>query len=500
MKSIVHAPWPPCPAPFNLAAHVLAAGAATPDRLALAVVRPTGAERWSYARLIAAVRGCGTGLLAEGLQPGDRILLRLGNTPRFPVAYLGALAAGLVPVVTFAAATAAEVSRMAAAVAPRAVLAETGLALPDPCPPVIDAARLGEWEGLAPCAYEMGAPDRPGYVVFTSGSSGRPTPVLHAHRAIWARGMMHRHWEGLTPADRMLHAGAFNWTYTLGTGLLDPWTLGASALVAGEGVTPEQLALLARRFDATILAAVPGIYRRMLRAGLPPLPRLRHALSAGERLDPALRAAWQAATGTDLHEALGMSEVSTYLSGAPDRPAPMGTAGYPQPGRRVAILDDSLTPVPRGTPGQLAVGAEDPGLALTYPGQEDRFATRLHAGWFLTGDLAQMAEDGAITTLGRADDLMNAGGFRVAPAEVEGAMAALPGLTECAVCAVATPSGAEIIAALYAGEADPADLAAGAAQLLSPYKCPRHWQRIDHLPRSANGKIDRKALPGLVVL
>lgn len=500
MLSIAQSPWPPCPAPFNLAAHVLAAGAATPDRLALAVVRPTGAERWSYARLIAAVRGCGTGLLASGLQPGDRILLRLANTPRFPVAYLGAIAAGLVPVVTFGAATEVEVSRMAGAIAPKAVLAEAGLALPAPSPPVIDAALLSEWEAQPPCAYHMGAPDRPGYVVFTSGSSGQPTPVLHAHRAIWARGMMHRHWEGLTATDRMLHAGAFNWTYTLGTGLLDPWTLGATALVAGEGVTPEQLALLARRFDATILAAVPGIYRRMLRAGLPPLPRLRHGLSAGERLDPALRAAWTAATGTDLHEALGMSEVSTYLSGSPDRPAPAGSAGYPQPGRRVAILDDTLSPAPRGMPGQLAVGADDPGLALTYPGQEDRFAARLDGGWFLTGDLAQMAEDGAITTLGRADDLMNAGGYRVAPAEVESTLTTLPGVTECAVCTIATASGSEIIAALYAGHAESADLANGAAQLLSSYKCPRHWQRIDHLPRSANGKIDRKALPGLVVL
>ena len=85
---------------FNLAEHVLTAGAATPDKLALAVVSPSGADRWSYARLTAAVRGTAAGLLVRGLRPGDRVLLRIGNEPAFPVAYLGCIAAGLVPVPT----------------------------------------------------------------------------------------------------------------------------------------------------------------------------------------------------------------------------------------------------------------------------------------------------------------------------------------------------------------------------------------------------------------
>ena len=108
---------------------------------------------------------------------------------------------------------------------------------------------------------------------------------------------------------------------------MDPWTLGATALIPGEGVTPAQLPLLLKRFDATIFAAAPGVFRQMLRATLPPLPRLRHALSAGEKLPDATRAAWQEATGTEVHEALGMSEVSTFLSGCPTRPAPAGTTG-----------------------------------------------------------------------------------------------------------------------------------------------------------------------------
>ena len=80
----------------------------------------------------------------------------------------------------------------------------------------------------------MGDPDRLAYAVFTSGTSGRAQAVGHAHRAIWARGMMHQGWEGITAEDRVLHAGAFNWTYTLGTGLMDPWTVGATALIPGD--------------------------------------------------------------------------------------------------------------------------------------------------------------------------------------------------------------------------------------------------------------------------
>ncbi len=482
--------FPPCPAPFNLAAHVLAKGATLPDKPALQIVRPTGAERWSYQRLIAAVRGCGTGLLALGLQPGDRILMRLGNTPEFPVLFLGAIAAGLVPVPTSSQLTGPEVTAMAARISPALIVADDGIALPDPLPcPVMPAADLADMARLAPCAWDMGAPDRLAYIVFTSGSSGRPQAVAHAHRAVWARGMMHQGWEGLTEADRMLHAGAFNWTYTLGTGLMDPWTLGATALIPGAGVTPAQLPLLLKRFDATIFAAAPGVIRQMLRAPIPPLPRLRHGLSAGETLPAALRQAWVEATGTDLHEALGMSECSTFISGAPDRPAPDGTTGYPQPGRHIAILGDAGE-VPPGTPGILAIRADDPGLMLGYLPNP----VPLQGGWFLTGDLVQMQANGALTYLGRNDDMMNAGGYRVSPLEVEAALLQHPTLTDVAVTEAEIRPGTRIIACFYCAETPPDDLEAFAAARLARYKQPRAYVRLDHLPRNANGKIKRRAL------
>jgi len=278
----VHAssPFPAAPASFNMAAHVSAHADRLAERSAMQILAPTGAERWSYARLQAAVLGAGTGFLRAGLQPGDRLLLRLGNTPGFPVAYLGAIAAGIVPVPTSAQLTAEEITKMAAQIEPAAVVAGEDVALPDGVDKVISESDLHGFEKLPPCDYDMGDPERLAYIIFTSGTSGNPRAVMHAHRAIWARQMMHQGWYGLEPSDRLLHAGAFNWTYTLGTGLMDPWSVGATALIPAPGVEPKALPLLLRRFDATIFAAAPGVYRQILRhhPNLP-LPRLRHGLS-----------------------------------------------------------------------------------------------------------------------------------------------------------------------------------------------------------------------------
>ena len=493
--------WPPCPSPFNLADHALGQTAARlPDKIALQVIRPQGAERWSFRRLEAAVRGCGTGLLALGLGPGDRVLMRLGNGVEFPILFLGAIAAGLVPVPTSSALTVPEITRMAATIAPKLIVAAPGLALPDPLPcRVVSQSDIVAMQNLPPCAWAVGDPERLAYIVFTSGTSGRAQAVGHAHRALWARGMMHQGWEGLVEGDRLLHAGAFNWTFTLGTGLLDPWTVGATALIPGEGVIPAQLPLLMKRFDATIFAAAPGVYRQLLRAPIPPLPRLRHGLSAGEAMAASVRNDWQTATGTQVFEALGMSECSTFVSGSPNTPAPDGTTGYAQQGRRLAVLGEDAAPVPHGHPGTLCVHRDDPGLMLGYIGDDAATQARFAGDWFVTGDTVSMAPDGAITYLGRADDMMNAGGFRVSPLEVEAAFQGFPGMTDCAVTEVAINPGTRIIACFYTSDSplDEATLSVHSETNLARWKQPRLFIRLAALPRGANNKLNRRALAAL---
>lgn len=490
---------------FNLAAHVLTHAEAPGNKPALEIISDQGADVWSYARLRDAVLGAASGFGALGLLPGDAVLLRLGNTPAFPVAFLGAIAAGLVAVPTSPFWTGAELARAGALVAPRLIVADD---LPIGWPAGAALPRLGADDvlgmaRLAPAPFHLGPAERLAYVLFTSGSSsGAPLAVAHAHRAILARAMMHAGWQGLGPDDRLLHAGALNWSYTLGVGLMDPWICGATALVLGPGAMAGGTVMLAEataRHQPSILASVPAIFRRLLRADLPPMPRLRHGLSAGEALPASLRRAWMDRTGTDLHEALGMTEVSTYLSGSPFRPAPMGTLGFAQPGRRLGLVDEGGQPVAPGQAGQIAVGVEDPGLMLGYLGAPELTSARRMNGWFLTGDWARQGPDGAFVGLGRRDDLLNAGGMRASPIEIEEALAGFPGLRECAVTEVAVRTGTMVIGAVLVGDAplDETALSAHCRARLASSKIPRIYAQVPALPRGANGKILRSALAGL---
>lgn len=477
------------PRPFNLARHVLWSNAADPEKVALTVLKPSGSARWSYAMLRTAVLARAGAFLAAGLTPGDRLLLRLGNTADFPISFLGAVAAGIVPVPTSAGLTAEEIQRISEVLQPRAVLAEPGVAVPDgPRPLAVED--LPKAAPLAEC--HASDPEDPAYIVFTSGTSGSPVGVIHAHRAILARRLMFDGWYGLTPSDRVLHAGAFNWTYTLGTGLLDPWTMGATALIPAPDVGIEHLPLLLRRHGATIFAAAPGVFRRLLRQPDLSLPDLRHGLSAGEKLSDSLRRRWRATVGCDLHEAFGQSEISTFISGAPTRPAPEGALGYPQPGRAVAILGED-GPVPRGETGEIAVHRSDPGLMLGYLGDA---RPRLDGDWFRTGDAGIMAPDGAIHYLGRMDDVLTAGGFRISPIEIEEAMCLFPGLAEAAAVDQALDAETTVVALHYAADTplDAAQLRAHAAAHLAPHKIPRLFVHHPHLPRNVNGKLLRRGL------
>ena len=483
-------PFPAVPRSFNLAGHVLARAELCGDKAALILMSPQADETLSFSQLKRLTQGCAAWLLDQGLRPGDRVLIRMGNSLAFPILYLGALWAGLVPVPTSAALTVVEITRLAGVVGPSLVVADPGVPLPDTKLPTL-APDMPGWNSMKPSPLHLGDPNREAYVIFTSGTSGTPMAVSHAHRAILARQAMHTHWEGLGAVDRLLHAGALNWTYTLGTGLLDPWTVGATALIPAAGTPVSTLPSLLQRGQATIFAASPGLYRQVLRSGMPTLPYLRHGLSAGEALIPALRDLWRAQTGTDLHEALGMSEVSTYLSGSPDRTAPSGCAGFVQPGRHIAILGDDDTPVPRGEIGELAVSTDDPGLMRGYIGLPPP-----QAPWFRTGDMARMAADDAVSHLGRKDDLLNAGGFRVSPAEVEVAFYGMPNLVACAAVQISPVSGTTIIALFYEASCaiDDALLRQCAEMGLARWKQPRHYQRLDALPRTGTGKVIRKAL------
>ena len=495
LSDYVSGSCPACPSPFNMAAYVLSASETLPDKVALQIVGNAGAQNWTYKKLRQAVLGTATGLVESGVTSGDKLLMRLGNTIDFPIVYLAALAVGAVPVPTASSLTVREVSALIATLEPDWILIDPQFVCPD-FGQRITVDDLRGFRHLPASKFDLGSPERLGYMVFTSGTSGHQRAVCHAHRAIWARQMMFNGWYGLQSSDRVMHAGAFNWTYTLGTGLMDPWTIGATAIIPEAGTPVQQLPELMRRYKATIFAAAPGIFRQILATDTDfQMPELRHGLSAGEKLPSSIADKWFNATGCPLLEAYGMSECSTFVSHSPDAPRSNNTLGRPQPGRRIAIVEDGA-PVSLGSEGTIAIHRSDPGLMLGYYNEAVETNKRFAGDWFLTGDRGKMDADGYITFLGRSDDMMNAGGFRVSPIEVENVLLKLDGVDTVAVTEVTVKEGTNVIAAFYTGPSplDETVWRSYVTETLARYKQPRMFIHQADLPMGSNGKILRRAL------
>lgn len=475
--------------PFNLAVHVLQAGLTCPNKPALEIL---GGAVWTHDEIRQKILSAANGLLQLGLKPSDKVMIRLGNRVEFPIAYLACIWAGIVPVPTSAQLTEAEISRIAEDLQPDLILFEDGVACPKNHVNMLPLEVFQSFDVADEVAPDMGDPERLAYVIYTSGTSGKAKGVCHAHRAIWARKMMIEDWCDFNSSDRILHAGSFNWSYTMGTGLIDPWTLGATALIPSAEMAVEDLADHLNTSQPTVFAAVPGVYRRLLK--LPTLEvsaHFRHGLSAGEALPDAIRSAWRNRTNTDIHEALGMSECSTFVSGSPNEPAPVGCAGRAQRGRRIAVLDEAGRILGPDKPGTLAVHRSDFGFMKGYLGQP------LHTDeWFKTGDTVSVDAEGWLTYLGRNDDIITAGGFRISPLEIEDCFATIEGIEDCAATSVEIKAGTSVVALFYSSATGINEqvMRDHAQSLLAQYKQPRLYIRRDTLPKGANGKLNRRAL------
>ena len=233
--------------------------------------------------------------------------------------------------------------------------------------------------------------DDPAYLVYTSGTTAFPKGVLHAHRALLGRRPAMEAWFDFHGDDRVLHSGKFNWTYVLGTAMMDPLYLGQTAIVyEGKADATRWMPLVAKH-RATIFIGVPTIYRQILQKtdfSAADVPTLRHCMCAGEHLSDDVLAGWRERFGQEIYEAIGMSECSYYMSqrkGVPIRP---GSVGMPQPGHTVKLLDAdlgfdtsllNLHEVAVGEEGMIAIAEDDPGLFLRYWNQPEETA-RLRRG------------------------------------------------------------------------------------------------------------------------
>jgi acyl-coenzyme A synthetase/AMP-(fatty) acid ligase len=443
-------------------------------------------------------------LLAEGFAPGERLMIRMPNTSDYALLFFGAIAAGLVPLPSSSQLTEAEAAFLLKDSDASAVAIAGGMDVAADGVRVIDETMVARLKAHASLQdYADTAADDPAFLVYTSGTSGRPKGVLHAQRSAWGRRPMYQGWYGISPDDTVLHAGAFNWTYTLGVGLTDPWANGATTVLYNGEKDVQVWPVLLERTGATLFAAVPTLYRQILKycdLGAHDIGSLRHGLTAGEAMSSTLLDHWREATGKELYEALGMSECSTYVSTAPDMEIRVGSPGRPQPGRCVVALpiDGGDTPLPVDEVGLLAVHRSDPGLMLGYWRRAEEDAEVFRGDWFIGGDLASFDADGYLWYHGRADDVMNAMGYRVSPQEVEAALSTHPAIAEVAVTELRVRADVSVIAAFVVlregANVDASALQAHAGERLAAYKCPREYVFVATLPRTANGKVQRRAL------
>ena len=460
-----------------------------------------------------------------GVKAGDRVLIRLPNSLDYPIAFLGAMKMGAISVPTSTLLTAEEVAYLAKDSAAKVLVTDAtawyGMADALTDTPQLQHILLSQTEEVRAHSHfnvqsleqsldaiqQFDAPyptkaDAPAYLVYTSGTTGYPKGVLHAHRALLGRQPAAQYWFNYSDKlqDRIMHSGKFNWTYVLGTGLMDPLYLGKTVIVH-EGKNDAQKWLdLIRKHEATIFIGVPTIYRQILQkttAENNALPSIRHFMSAGEHLSDEVLTQWHERFGLNIYEAVGMSEFSYYLSQSVYRPIRPGSAGFPQPGHDIRLLNpETMEPVEAGEEGMICVPDTDPGLFLRYWNLDEETRKYKHDGYFFTGDYAKYDADGYIWFLGRKDDIIKSFGYRVSPYEIERVYKGHPDVADCAAVGEELEKDKLLVVAYVILKPDATatadDLLQFGKQHLAAYKTPKTIYLAHDFPRTKNGKILRK--------
>lgn len=472
-----------------------------------------------------------------GVKVGDRVLIRLPNSLDYPIAFLGAMKMGAISVPTSTLLTAEEVAYLAKDSGAAVLVTDANAwsvmqsqlegALGN-TPNLKHVLLTQLTQAIAPSKLavhdleltmaSVGAVEEmpitkaedPAYLVYTSGTTGYPKGVLHAHRALLGRQPAAKYWFNYSEQvqDRIMHSGKFNWTYVLGTGLMDPLYLGKTVIVH-EGKNDAQKWLdLIQKHQATIFIGVPTIYRQILQkttTAKEQLPSMRHYMSAGEHLSDEVLNQWRERFGLDIYEAVGMSEFSYYLSQSKFRPIRAGSAGFPQPGHDIQLLNpDTREPVATGEEGMICVTDTDPGLFLRYWNLDDETKKYKHDGYFFTGDYAKYDADGYIWFLGRKDDIIKSFGYRVSPYEIERVYKGHSDVADCAAIGEEIEKD-KLLVVIYVilkpeVSVTPDDLLQFGKQHLAAYKSPKTVYLAKDFPRTKNGKILRKDINSTIAI
>ena len=476
----------------------------------------------TYGELADRVRRIAAGLRGIGVKREERVLLLMHDCNEWPVSFLGALYAGVVPVAVNTLLTGddyayiLEHSRAQAVLVSGALLPVLNLALTKSGHEVQrvivsrPAAPLGplqiEFEdfvnGQAPLAHSARTSgDDPGFWLYSSGSTGRPKGVVHSHANLyWTAELYGKRVLNLTQNDVCFSAAKLFFAYGLGNALSFPLSVGASVLLMAERPTPEaifkRLTGEVSGMKPTAFYGAPTGFAGMLAHSKLPARRdvaLGLVSSAGEALPADLGERFKAHFGVDIIDGIGSTEMlHIFLSNRRDK-VRYGTTGWPVPGYDVELRGEDARPVADGETGDLYV--QGPSAAIMYWGNRAKTRETFQGGWTKTGDKYVRNPDGSYTYAGRSDDMLKVSGIWVSPFEVEATLVQHPAVLEAAVIGVPDKEGLTktkaFVVLKQGARATDEELKSFVKDRLAPYKYPRAIEFTAELPKTATGKIQR---------
>jgi len=466
---------------------------------------------WTYADLQDKANRIANVLVNDmGLVPGNRVLLRAPNNPMLVACWFAVMKAGAIAVATMPLLRAKElkaiieIGQVTHALCDAALVEEMRLTALES--PLLRHVQHFNYEGpdnleaameRASSAFNNAdtAADDTCIFGFTSGTTGVPKATMHFHRDVmaicqcWPPHILH-------PVEDDVFIGSPPLAFTFGLGglVLFPMAVGASTVLL-EKASPPQLLDAIQEFGATVLFTAPTSYRTLAARGIElRRTRLRKCVSAGEALPASTRALWKDATGIELIDGIGATELLHIFISHDESNARPGATGKPVPGYRAKVVDDDGNEVAPGTVGKLAVQGPTGCRYLA----DARQKTYVRDGWNLTGDAYLMDADGYFFYQARTDDMIISSGYNIAAPEVEEALMQNPAVAECAVIGVADAERGQIVKAfvvLRPGQAGDAAMVKTLQDFVkstvAPYKYPRAVEFVDKLPRTQTGKLQR---------
>ncbi len=341
---------------------------------------------------------------------------------------------------------------------------------------------------------------------FSSGTSGYPKMVMHDHLYSLGHLSTAKYWQNVDPEGIHLTIADTGWGKAVWGKLYGQWLMEAAVFVYDyEKFEPHEILSIIEKYRITSLCCPPTMFRMFINAGLEghDLSSLKYCCIAGEALNPDVFENWLKATGIKLMEGFGQTETTCTIMNIRGMEPKPSSMGKPSPQYEVKVVDENGEECPAGETGEIIIRCDPrpPGLMMCYYRNEEKTAKAMRDGWFHTGDVAWVDEDGYYWYVGRNDDVIKSSGYKISPFEIESVLVTHPAVLECAVTGIPDPVRGQLVKATVVLKAgyQPSDelkkeLQDYVKHETAPYKYPRAMEFVSELPKTVNGKIQRAAI------